>query len=60
MAHDAAYSEGKDLDKRTISDKILKDRAYEMQEFVDMMDVNGHSQGWSINFLIRKKDWERV
>ena len=60
MAHDAAYSEGKDLDKRTISDKILKDRAYEMQEFVDMMDVNRHSQGWSINFLIRKKDWERV
>ena len=56
MAHDAAYSEGKDLDKRTISDKILKDRAYEMQEFVDMMDVNGHSQGWSINVLIRKKD----
>ena len=26
-AHDAAYSDSKDLAKRTISDKILKDRA---------------------------------
>ena len=30
FAHDATYSESKDLVKRTISDKILKDRAYEI------------------------------
>ena len=30
FAHDAAYSESKHLAKRTISDKILKDRAYEI------------------------------
>ena len=30
FAHDAAYSDSKDLAKRTISDKILKDRAYEI------------------------------
>ena len=30
MAHDAAYFVSKDLGKRTISDKILKDRAYEI------------------------------
>ena len=30
MADDAAYSDGKDLAKRTISDKILKDRDYEI------------------------------
>ena len=30
FAHDAAYSDSKDLDKRTISDKILKDRAYDI------------------------------
>ena len=30
MAHDAAYSDSKDLAKRTISDKILKDRAHEI------------------------------
>ena len=30
FAHDAPYSDSKDLAKRTISDKILKDRAYEI------------------------------
>ena len=30
FAHDAAYSDSKDLAKRTIPDQILKDRAYEL------------------------------
>ena len=30
FGHDAAYSDSKDLSKRTISDKILEDRAYEI------------------------------
>ena len=30
MAHDAAHSDSNDLAKRTISDKILKDRAYKI------------------------------
>ena len=30
MLHDAAYSGSNDLANRTISDKILKDRAYEI------------------------------
>ena len=30
FAHDAAYSNSKNLAKRTILDKILKDRPYEM------------------------------
>ena len=30
FAHDAAYSDSKDLTKGSISDKILKDRAYEI------------------------------
>ena len=30
FAHDAAYSDSNDLAKRTISDKFLKDRAYEI------------------------------
>ena len=29
FAHNAAYSDNKELVKRTISDKILRDRAYE-------------------------------
>ena len=28
FAHDAAYSDSKDLTKRTVADKILKDRAF--------------------------------
>ena len=30
FAHDATYSDSKDLAKRTISDKIFKNRAYEI------------------------------
>ena len=30
FAHNAAYSDNKNLAKRTISDKIMKDRAYEI------------------------------
>ena len=30
IAHDATYSDSKDLGKRTISDKILKDRAFDI------------------------------
>ena len=30
FAHDATYSDSKDLAKRSISDKILKDRDYEI------------------------------
>ena len=33
FAHDAAYSDSKDLGKRTISDKILKNRAYEIARY---------------------------
>ena len=34
FAHDSAYSDSKDLAMRTISGKILKDRAFELLEFV--------------------------
>ena len=30
FAHNAVYADSKDLAKKTISDKILKDRAYEI------------------------------
>ena len=35
FAHDAAYSDSKDLTIRTISNKILKDRAYEIARIYD-------------------------
>ena len=30
FAHDAAYFDSKDLSKRIVSDKVLKDKAYEI------------------------------
>ena len=42
FAHDAAYSDSKDLAKRTISDNILKDKAMELLENVAMVDVREH------------------
>ena len=30
FAHDAAYSDSKDIAKRTVSDKVFKDRAYQI------------------------------
>ena len=39
FSHYAAYSESKDLAKRTISDKNLKERAYEMLHIPNMMDI---------------------
>ena len=33
FAHDAAYSDSKDIANRTISDKILKDRTYEISRY---------------------------
>ena len=42
FAHDAAYSDSKDLPKRTTSIKILKDRVYKILEIVDTMDIKEH------------------
>ena len=39
FAHDAAYSDSKNLAKRTMSDKILRDRLMKMLEIVTMMDI---------------------
>ena len=52
FAHDAAYSDSKHLDKRTISDEILKDRAYEIAIY------DGYQRG--LGFLTRKQDWVYV
>ena len=58
FAHDAVYSDGEDLAKRSISDKILKDRTFEIA-------INRNYDGYQralasmvISFLIRKQDWE--
>ena len=42
FAHDAAYFDSKDLSNRTISDKILKDRAYEIAKNCKHDDIKEH------------------
>ena len=59
FAYGTAYSDSKDLTKRTISDKILKDTD-EMLEITTVIDINVHYKVLSIIFLIRKQDWEQV
>ena len=34
FTHDAAYSDSKDLTKRTVADKILKNKAFDLLKFV--------------------------
>ena len=51
FAYDAVYSDSKGVPKRTISDRILKDRAYE---------ITRNDKHKFINFLIRKQDQEKV
>ena len=43
----------KNLTKKTISDKIFKDRAYEIA-INPKMDIKKHFQVWFIKFLIKK------
>ena len=41
FAHDAAYSYSKDIAKRTVSDKILKE-LMKLLEILDMLDIKEH------------------
>ena len=48
FAHNAAYSDSNDLAKRTISNKLLKDRAYEITRN-HKYDGYQRALAWSIN-----------
>ena len=37
--HDSAYSDSKDLTKRTVADKILKNKAFDIPKDPNMMDI---------------------
>ena len=58
FAHDAAYSDSKYLAKRTISDKILKDRAYEVPTNCGNDGYQNALPSMVYNLLIRKQDRE--
>ena len=40
FAHDAAYSDSKDLTKRTVADKILKNKAFNILRVQNMIGIN--------------------
>ena len=54
FAHDVAYSDSKDLVKRTISDKILKDRAYEISRNCKYDGYQGASADMIYKFFDNK------
>ena len=53
FAHDAAYPDSKA--KRTISDKILKDRTYEIARNREYDSYQKALQVWSISFSIKNR-----
>ena len=55
FAHDAAYSNGKDLTKRTASDKVLRDKAFNITKDPK---YDGYQKGLAsmlYNFLIKNQ-----
>ena len=58
FVHDTAYSDNKDLAKRTISDKILKDRAYEIARNQNCDGYQRTLASMVYKILIKKKDQE--
>ena len=54
--HDMAYGDFKDLTRRIAFDKILHDKAFNINilKIQKMMDINGDLLQWFINFLIKE------
>ena len=52
--HDMAYGDFKDLKRRTLSDKVLRDKAFLMLlKILNMMGIKENSLLWFINFLTK-------
>ena len=51
--HDMAYEGFKDSAKRTASDKILRDKAFNIAKILNMMDIKENWFLWFKNFLIK-------
>ena len=51
--HDMAYGDFKDLTKRTIADKVLRDKAFKLIVIRYMMDIKEDWLQWYTNFLIK-------
>ena len=51
--HDVAYGDFKYLAKRTASDKVLHDNAFNIAKIQNMMDIKEVLLLWFIHFLIK-------
>ena len=47
-----AYRDFKDLPQRAASDKVLRDKAFNIAKIQNMMDIKEVLLRWFINFLI--------
>ena len=48
--HDMAYGDFKDLERRTVSDKILRDKASNIAKILNKVDIKEDLLLWLINF----------
>ena len=53
--HDMAYGGFKDLARRTASDKILRDKAFNIAKILNMIGIKEDLLLWFTNFLIKSQ-----
>ena len=58
--HDMAYGDFKDLNRRTIADKVLHDKAFNIEQIQNMTDINVDLLQQFINFLIKTLMMEQL
>ena len=51
--HDMAYGDFRDIARRTASDKVLRNKTFNMLKILNMMDIKEGSLLWFIHFLIK-------
>ena len=52
--HDMAYGDFKNLAKRTASEKVLRDKTFNIAKILNMMDIKNVLPLWFINFLRKR------
>ena len=53
--HDMAYGKYKDLNKRTKSDKVLRDEAFKLQVIQNMKEIKEDWLQWHASLLIKSQ-----
>ena len=51
-----AYGDFKDLARRTVSDKFLRDKAFNIAKILDMMDMKEAVLQWFTRFLVKDRN----